>query len=165
MVKYIKNILNSKEGEVTVKSVADFMKGDIQTIEALMKIIKEKQLTEISLETADIKINIKADPVQEIKKTIANVKKENKVIEKIIDKNHKDIVSEHIGRYNFIKKDGTPMISIGQKIKEGEELGNVIAVGVALPVISKFSGVIEEIYVENGEPVDYGKSLMKVKLS
>ena len=46
MVKYIKN----KE---------EFMKGDINTIEELMKILQEKNLTEISYETSEIKINIK----------------------------------------------------------------------------------------------------------
>lgn len=130
-----------------------------------MKIIKKKQLTEISLETADIKINIKADPVHQKQDIVSPIDSEIKNIENIIDKNHKDIVSEHIGKYNFIKKDGTPIISVGQKIREGEELGNVYAVGVNLPVISKFSGIIEEIYVENGEPVDYGKPLIKVKIS
>lgn len=141
------------------------MKSDMQTIEALMKIIQKKQLTEISLETSDIKINIKADPIEKKRDIISTIDSKNKNVENIIDKNHKDIISEHIGKYNFIKKDGTPIISVGQKIKEGEELGNVYAVGVNLPVISKFSGTIEEIYVENGEPVDYGKPLIKVKIS
>ncbi|MBR8702158.1 hypothetical protein IX317_002160 [Fusobacterium sp. DD29] len=140
------------------------MKGDMQTVEELMKILQEKKLTEISFETSDVKITIKADPVQE-KKKVQEKPKKKECNEEKIDKNHKDIVSEHVGRYNFIKKDGSPIISIGQSVKEGEELGNVIAVGVALPVVSKFSGVIEDIYVKNGDPVDYGKPLIKVKIS
>ncbi len=35
------------------------MKGDMNTVEELVKILQEKKLTEISLETSDIKINIK----------------------------------------------------------------------------------------------------------
>ncbi len=141
------------------------MKGDINTIEELMKILQEKKLTEISLETSDIKINIKGSLVPEEKVNVPK-KVENKKAEvKKAKDNSKDVISEHIGRYNYIRKDGTPRFVVGQEIKEGQELGEVVAVGVALPVISKFSGVIEEIYVENGDPVDYGRPLIKVKIS
>ncbi len=141
------------------------MKSNMQTIEALMTIVQENKLTEISLETSEMKINIKADPIQEVTKPIIQEKKEIKKSQKKSNKNYVDVVSNHVGRYNYIKKNGTPVISIGQKIKEGQELGNVIAVGVKLPVISKFSGIIEEIYINNNEPVDYGKPLIKVKQS
>lgn len=140
------------------------MKGDINTIEELMKILQEKKLTEISLETSEIKINIKGSLVPE-EKVKTPVKKEDKKIENKKCENCKDVVSEHIGRYNYLKKDGTPKFEIGQEIKEGQELGDVVAVGVALPVVAKFSGIIEEIYVKSGDPVDYGRPLIKVKIS
>ena len=139
--------------------------SDVNTIEELMKILQEKKLTEISYETSEIKINIKGSLIPE-SKPVASKKVEAKKEEtkkKVV--NCRDIVSEHIGRYNYLKKDGTPIIEVGQEIKEGQELGNVVAVGVALPVIAKFSGKIEEIYIENGKPVDYGRPLIKVKIS
>lgn len=141
------------------------MKGDMNTIEELMKILQEKNLTEISYETSEIKINIKGS-LQPEKKQVAPKKaeavKEEKKKEVV---NCKDVVSEHIGRYTYVKKDGTSIIEVGQEIKAGQELGSVIAVGVALPVVAKFSGKIEEIYIENGKPVDYGRPLIKVKIS
>lgn len=141
------------------------MKGDINTIEELMKILQEKNLTEISYETSEIKINIKGS-LQPEKKQVAPKKTEAVKEEKKKEvTNCKDVVSEHIGRYTYVKKDGTPIIEVGQEIKAGQELGSVIAVGVALPVIAKFSGKIEEIYIENGKPVDYGRPLIKVKIS
>lgn len=141
------------------------MKGDINTIEELMKILQEKKLTEISYETSEIKINIKGSLVPESKPTVPKKVEDKKEEIKKEVTNCRDIVSEHIGRYNYLRKDGTPIIEIGQEIKEDQELGNVVAVGVALPVVAKFSGKIEEIYVENGKPVDYGRPLIKVKIS
>lgn len=141
------------------------MKGDMNTVEELMKILHEKKLTEISFETSDIKINIKGSLIPEEKVNTPLKNKERKVETKKSVENCKEVISEHIGRYNYLKKDGTPKIEVGQKIKEGQELGDVIAVGVALPVIAKFSGVIEEIYIDNGDPVDYGRPLIKVKIS
>ena len=141
------------------------MKGDMNTIEELMKILQEKKLTELSLETSDIKINIKGSLIPEEKVTKPVKTEEKKVETKKVVENCKEVTSEHIGRYNYMKKDGTSKIQVGQEIKEGQELGEVIAVGVSLPVVSKFSGVIEEIYVENGDPVDYGRPLIKVRIS
>lgn len=141
------------------------MKGDINTIEELMKILQEKKLTEISYETSEMKINIKGSLVPENKCTATKKVEVKKVEEKKEITNCRDIVSEHIGKYSYLKKDGTPIIEVGQEIKEGQILGSVTAVGVALPVVAKFSGKIEEIYVENGKPVDYGRPLVKVKLS
>ena len=141
------------------------MKSDINTIEELMRILQEKKLTEISYETSEIKINIKGSLMSE-SKSVAPKKVETKKEEakkEVID--CRDVVSEHIGRYNYLRKDGTPIIEIGQDIKEGQELGSVVAVGVALPIVAKLSGKIEEIYVENGKPVDYGRPLVKVKIS
>ena len=43
------------------------MKGDVNTIEELMKILQEKKLTEISYETSEIKINIKGSLIPESK--------------------------------------------------------------------------------------------------
>lgn len=141
------------------------MKGDMNTIEELMKILQEKKLTELSLETSDIKINIKGSLISEEKATKLVKTEEKKVETKEVVENCKEVTSEHIGRYNYMKKDGTQKIQVGQEIKEGQELGEVVAVGVSLPVVSKFSGVIEEIYVENGDPVDYGRPLIKVRVS
>lgn len=141
------------------------MKGDINTIEELMKILQEKKLTEISYETSEIKINIKGSLTPTNEFTAPKKSEPKKEANKKVVTNTKDIVSEHIGRYNYLRKDGTPMIEVGQEIKEGQELGNVVAVGVALPVVAKFSGKIEEIYIENGKPVDYGRPLIKVKIS
>ncbi|WP_294704307.1 biotin/lipoyl-containing protein [uncultured Fusobacterium sp.] len=141
------------------------MKGDMNTIEELMKILQEKKLTEISLETSEIKINIKGSLIPEEKVKTTPKKDVKKVEEKKNISNCKDIVSEHIGRFNYLKKDGTPKLTVGQEIKEGQELGDVVAVGVALPIVAKFSGVIEEIYVKSGDPVDYGRPLIKVKIS
>lgn len=130
-----------------------------------MTIIQENKLSELSLEMNGMKISIKANPIQNIHQNLIPEKKENIAIQKKSNKNYVDILSTNIGKYNYLRKDGTPVISVGQKIKEGQELGNIIAVGVKLPVISKFSGIIKEIYINNNEPVDYGKPLIKVKQS
>ena len=148
MVKYKKN------REVT-------MENNMKSIEELMKILQENKLTEISYETEELKIKLKANNYNN---TVAKPKSEKKVEIKKEDKNFKEVLSEHVGIYRNVKKDGTPVVQVGQQIKVDDELGNVLAVGVAMPVVSKISGTVEEIYIEDGAPVDYGKALIKVRI-
>lgn len=137
------------------------MKADIKTIEELMKILYDQKLTEVSYEDTNFKVSIKGSANGEIKKEIRNDKKPVEIKEAV---KYKEVLSDHIGRYFYMKKDGTPIIEVGQKIKVGQEIGYITTIGVNTTICSNFAGVIEEIYIENGNPVDYGRPLLKIRI-
>lgn len=137
------------------------MKADIKTIEELMKILYDQKLTEVSYEDTNFKVTIKGSANGEIKKEIRNDKKPVEIKEAV---KYKEVLSDHIGRYFYMKKDGTPIIEVGQKIKVGQEIGYITTIGVNTTICSNFAGVIEEIYIENGNPVDYGRPLLKIRI-
>lgn len=137
------------------------MKADIKTIEELMKILYDQKLTEVSYEDTNFKVSIKGSANGEIKKEIRNDKKPVEIKETV---KYKEVLSDHIGRYFYMKKDGTPIIEVGQKIKVGQEIGYITTIGVNTTICSNFAGVIEEIYIENGNPVDYGRPLLKIRI-
>lgn len=137
------------------------MKVDIKTIEELMKILYDQKLTEVSYEDTNFKVTIKGSANGEIKKEIRNDKKPVEIKETV---KYKEVLSDHIGRYFYMKKDGTPIIEVGQKIKVGQEIGYITTIGVNTTICSNFAGVIEEIYIENGNPVDYGRPLLKIRI-
>lgn len=128
---------------------------NMESIEELMKILSASNLTELSFENDEIKINLKANN----NKINKNIKKEKvtKKIEEKKDENLVDVLSEHIGKFKT-------KVKIGDKIKVGQDLGSVSAMGVSMPSLSKVSGIIEKIYVEDGGKVDYGKPLFNVKI-
>lgn len=137
------------------------MKADIKSVEELMKVLHEQKLTEISYEDSNFKVTIKGPLTGEAKKEI---KKETKTVENKEVVKYKEVLSDHIGRYFYVKKDGSPIIEVGQKIKAGQEIGYISTVGVNTTISSNFAGTIEEIYIENGNPVDYGRPLLKIKI-
>lgn len=139
------------------------MKNDIKTIEELMKILQNNKLTELFYENSELTITLKGTPTDEevVYSSQIDVIED---IEEIVEENTKEILSEHIGRYNYLRKDGSTIIEVGKQIKKGDKLGDIVAVGVALPVISNLEGIIEEIYIKNNDAVDYGKPLIKVKI-
>ena len=137
------------------------MRGDIKAVEELMKVLQEQTLPEISYEDSNFKVTIKVHLTAAVKKEIV---KETKIIENKEAVDFKEVLSDHIGRYFYVKKNGEPVIEVGQKIKAGQEIGYVSTVGVNTTITSSYSGIIEEIYIENGNPVDYGRPLLKIKI-
>ena len=55
-----------------------------------------------------------------------------------------------------------PFVEIGQAVKEGEPLCIIEAMKLLNEIEADKSGVIKEIFVENGEPVEYGQPLFVI---
>lgn len=136
------------------------MEKDKQLIDELIRILTEKELTEVSFEEKEFKIKIKKDIViEEYPEEVI----EETVGESAQDSDIKEIKSTNIGKFYFYDKDGKAMISIGQSIKAGQTIGYISTVGIKTPIKSKIAGTIEDILLKNGEATDYGKILIKVR--
>jgi acetyl-CoA carboxylase biotin carboxyl carrier protein len=57
---------------------------------------------------------------------------------------------------------GPPFVDIGQTVKEGDPLCIIEAMKLLNEIEADKSGVIKEILVENGEPVEYGQPLFVI---
>ncbi|AZY50344.1 acetyl-CoA carboxylase biotin carboxyl carrier protein [Bordetella avium] len=55
-----------------------------------------------------------------------------------------------------------PFVEVGQTVKEGEALCIIEAMKLLNEIEADKSGVIKEILVENGEPVEYGQPLFVI---
>lgn len=55
-----------------------------------------------------------------------------------------------------------PFVEVGQSVKEGEPLCIIEAMKLLNEIEADKSGVIKEILVENGEPVEYGQPLFVI---
>lgn len=56
----------------------------------------------------------------------------------------------------------TPFAEVGQSVKEGDPLCIIEAMKLLNEIEADKSGVIKEILVENGEPVEYGQPLFVI---
>lgn len=56
-----------------------------------------------------------------------------------------------------------PFVKVGDKVSKGQVVGIVEAMKLMNEIESDVDGEIEEILVENGQSVEYGQSLFKVK--
>ncbi len=136
------------------------MKQDINNVEDLMKILDDTNLTEISFESEDLKVMVKRPKLVPVApEVVVETKTEEKET-----KNYKEIKSYHIGKFFYHDKSGSHMIKVGDKIKEGQDIGTISTIGVNTPVKASYSGTVKEILVENGSIADYGKTLVVIEL-
>ena len=56
----------------------------------------------------------------------------------------------------------SPFVDVGQSVKEGEPLCIIEAMKLLNEIEADKTGVIKEILVENGEPVEYGQPLFVI---
>ena len=65
--------------------------------------------------------------------------------------------------YTAPAENADPYVSIGDTVKKGQTLCIVEAMKLMNEIESEVDGVIAEVLVKNGEMVDYGKPLFRVK--
>ena len=147
------------------------MKFETDYIEKLAKIITDNGLTEISLEDGEQAITIRKD-LPEV--TMASVPSPIPVCtpaapaaaaetEAAPAPKGKAITSPMVGTF-YIKPspDSKPYVEVGSNVKKGNVLCIIEAMKLMNEIESEFDGKISEIYVKDGEPVEYGKPLFKI---
>lgn len=65
--------------------------------------------------------------------------------------------------YAAPSEDADPFVAIGDTVKKGQTLAIVEAMKLMNEIESEFDGIVEEIFVENGQPVEYNQPLFRLK--
>ena len=74
------------------------------------------------------------------------------------------ILSPMVGTFYASRSEGgEPLVSQGDSVKAGQAVGIVEAMKLMNEIEAAFDGVVEEILVENGQMIEYGQPLMKIR--
>ena len=136
------------------------MKINKNIIKELNEYLDEFNLTEIEYTEKDIKVKVSKS---RISKNLENLEpaNERKIIkEEVSIDNSKKITSPIIGTaYLAPEPGGKKFIEIGQKIKKGDTVMIVEAMKTMNHVPSPIDGIVKEISVEDGQPVEFGQTI------
>ena len=139
------------------------MKIDKNIIKELSDYLDEFNLTELEITEKDTKIkvsknNVSMQPVA----SSANIHNENKnASEKPSVKSGTEITSPIIGTaYHAPEPGAKKFIEVGKKIKKGDTIMIVEAMKTMNHVPSTADGVVKEICVEDGHPVEFGQTII-----
>lgn len=158
---------------------------EFENLLTLIKTVSESKLTGFKYEENGVKINLSK---QQPKQILANVNKSqaqmtnyaseqtSEVTEMIngmsgesdAEKNS-DTVEGNIVKsplvgtfYTAPSEDAEPFVSVGSAVKKGQTMAIVEAMKLMNEIESDFDGTVAEVYVENGQAVEYGQPLFRI---
>jgi acetyl-CoA carboxylase biotin carboxyl carrier protein len=141
------------------------MKIDKNIIKELSNYLDEFNLTEIEITEKDTKIKVSKNNVsisnQTIPATISNTN--STIASQATDriKSGTEITSPIIGTaYHAPEPGAKKFVEVGKKIKKGDTIMIVEAMKTMNHVPSTHDGVVKEICVEDGQPVEFGQTIL-----
>ena len=141
------------------------MKIDKNIIKELSDYLDEFNLTEIEITEKDTKIKVSKNNVSISNQPVqTSPKKQNvnqSVSEKPSVKSGTEITSPIIGTaYHAPEPGAKKFVEVGKKIKKGDTIMIVEAMKTMNHVPSTQDGVVKEICVEDGHPVEFGQTII-----
>ena len=141
------------------------MKIDKNIIKELSDYLDEFNLTEIEIADKDTKIKVSKNNVSINSQPIAvPISKETENKNSIVATNLKfgtEITSPIIGTaYHAPEPGAKKFVEVGKKIKKGDTIMIVEAMKTMNHVPSTADGIVKEICVEDGHPVEFGQTII-----
>ena len=141
------------------------MKIDKKLIKELVDNLKEFDLTELEYQEGQTKIKVsKASKGIEQVKTSALVSSNKSVLKSSDDVEGVRIKSPIIGTAYLSPEPGAKkFVQVGDKIKKGQTVMIVEAMKTMNHVPSTAGGEVKKVLVEDGQPVEFGQTLVLLK--
>ena len=138
------------------------MKIDKKLIKELVENLKEFDLTELEYQEGQTKIKVsKVSKGIEQAKTSAVIPQNKAVLKSSDDSDGIRIKSPIIGTAYLAAEPGAKkFVEVGKKIKKGDTIMIVEAMKTMNHVPSSADGVVKEICISDGQPVEFGQTLI-----
>jgi len=136
------------------------MKIDKKIIKELSDYLDEFNLTELEYTEKDTKIKVSKNNISINNQTSSNQKTTTPNVETKISSGTQ-ITSPIIGTaYHAPEPGAKKFVEVGKKIKKGDTVMIVEAMKTMNHVPSTADGVVKEICVEDGQPVEFGQTII-----
>ena len=141
------------------------MKIDKKLIKELVENLKEFNLSELEYQEGQTKIKVsKVSKAVETSKTSAVVPQNKAVLKSNEDSDDIRVKSPIIGTAYLAPEPGAKkFVEVGDKIKKGQTVMIVEAMKTMNHVPSTNDGEVKKILVEDGQPVEFGQTLVVLK--
>ena len=161
---------------MSVKEKETVIENTIECVEALAKIVKDNDLAKIKISTEDIDIVIEGKkcapmtavampamaPVAAPAAAQAAPVPAAEAASEAVSGNI--VTSPIIGTfYAAPSPDKPPFVKVGDTVNAGDVVCIIESMKLMNEINCEFSGKVAEIYVNNGEAVEYGQKLMRIE--
>ena len=151
-------------------------KIDYKELEKLIALLEEKNLAQFELELEDFKIKISRCEPQSPAPTFASLpilsaQSEETQKESVTESAQEEtdnslfyVTSPMVGTfYRAPDPSSPPFVEKGDSVSKNQTLSIIEAMKLMNEIESDIDGVIDDIFVENGNPVEYGQKLFSIK--
>lgn len=152
---------------------------NLDELKELIKLLRESGISEFELRKADYRLRIKQGVVLEeavkASASVAPVNGEQKFLEETTSasvtlpveeekEEVHEIRSPIVGTFYLSANPGEdPLVHLGDSVKKGQVLCIIEAMKIMNEIESDLDGEIREIFVESGQPVEFGELLFSIK--
>jgi len=144
---------------------------EYEKIKQLMDDMGNSKLAAVEIDFPDgtkisLKKEVKAETIVVKQEEVQEKKEENEqvIVEEKVQEEGKIVTSPMVGTF-YLKPSPTsePYVQVGKEVKKGDTLCIIEAMKLMNEIESEFAGTITEILVKDGESVEYGKPLFRIK--
>ena len=160
----------------------------IKDIRRLLDVLKDTEVNELTLETGEYKLTVKlgadtkqlasaaqlaatlqtapAVPAQQLQPAAPSADAQPPAEEQAPTKNEQlvDVTAPIVGTfYASPSPDAPPYVREGDNVKAGSVMCIIEAMKLMNEIEADVAGVVREILVENGQPVEYGQVLFRIE--
>jgi acetyl-CoA carboxylase biotin carboxyl carrier protein len=142
---------------------------DIDAIRELAKLLEETGLSEIEYAEGDRKLRCVAQSKQVVQQVAASVAAPMAPVAAApaiaaTAPTGTSVPSPMVGTVYLSSSPGAPaLVKVGDKVKQGDTLLIIEAMKVMNPIKAPRAGVVAQILVEDGKPVEFGEPLIMIE--
>ncbi|MEZ4703613.1 MAG: acetyl-CoA carboxylase biotin carboxyl carrier protein [Bdellovibrionota bacterium] len=157
--------MNIKELKELFKLVEKFAFNEVEIVEGDFKVRIEKGMGHRSVATSVHDIEgmggmdhgYSHDYTSSVQGSMASMETEQEIVEGEI------VTSPFVGTfYRAPSPDSPSFVEVGQQVQKGQSLCIVEAMKLMNEIESEVSGKVVEIYIENGQGVEFGEKLFRI---
>jgi acetyl-CoA carboxylase biotin carboxyl carrier protein len=146
----------------------------VEQLQRLVHLLDGSDVSEIEVKCADTKMRLVlrkakvhgqtgADDYQMM--ALPGADTATAVVTSPVEKKH-TVTASLVGVFHsWVKPKTAPLINVGDHVKIGQVLGTIQSLNVLNEVESLVAGRVVEIFVQDGQPVEYGQPLMAIDSS
>ena len=138
---------------------------NVEKIEELIKLMKQNQVNymkykdetvEVELDLKSTSNNVTTTPANNVEESTPTSKQEEQL---------NSIEAEILGTF-YLQDEETlqnPLVKVGDEVKKGQVVGYIESMKVLNEVISEYDGIVNDIQINHGDPVEYGQTIITLK--
>ena len=137
---------------------------EFENLITLIKTVSDSSVTDFRYEQDGVKLHMKKKAVTQVA-----AQQTAPVVQTIVTEQNKVepegniIKSPLVGRFYVAPaEDAEPFVAVGDSIKKGQTVAIVEAMKLMNDIESEFDGLVAEVFVQNGETVEYGQPLFRI---